>query len=612
MKVKTLAYIALLIIGFVSCVDNQYNMDHLDATMEVSTELVGPLAYSKLNIVDVLNVDSLGELEISIKDDTMYLVKKDSQYLGNDLIDQLQVLPSTTFNLNVPVGLLSLIQPTEAEINYDLKLKFPNINTNENERLDSILMGESNIDIRINFPKKMTEGSYLKLTFKEDELLLNPEIYPDNSIEIDLKNIDELHPLIETQINLYGAMLRLSGKDNIHINFTGYVNTVKDMDISNVFEISLDCSRMKPHITFINIGNARDIVEKEKEIDFDYAQDVYAAGLSLPFYDPEIFLTCHNNIGVPARYYIDYVEGICTSTGEVVKAEFDGSDGMSIVLNTPSYDEIKNLSHQELLNYDVSQLTKFSELTLNRENGHTDRLFKIKVDKLRYKYRIRSEETDRSKVHFFFWDSDIQTKEVTKLPLWFEGDEENPDKNFKLTRKDTVYLNVGSLSTIGVGEVSDNSKSVLKFYYKNHLPLGVNAKLKFINSEGNEIIQSSAKEYVIKAGKVDELGNVIKETEPEEMLMLVLSYNDLQKLLSQDVRVVFEYVLENEERKNIFLKSTDWLDLKIMFHVNATTTFDPSDWVYGDYDDEYPEPDGDENYDDEYYVDEYPEDEYYE
>ncbi|MEE0989794.1 MAG: hypothetical protein UIC45_00540, partial [Paludibacteraceae bacterium] len=254
MKIKTLISLVLLLVGFVSCVDDKYNFDNLDSTMELDANLVGPLGYSSLKIVDILNADSLGELEIHINGDTMYLQMADSQYLGNELIDQLQVLPSTSFSLHVPVGLLSLLEPTEAEINYDLELKFPNINTNENERLDSILMGESNIDVLINFPKKMKKGSHVKLTFNEDELYLNPDLYPDNAIEIDLENIDEEHPIIATHINLYGAMLRLNGQEKIHINFTGYVSTDKDMDISNVFDITLDCTHMKPHITFMNIG----------------------------------------------------------------------------------------------------------------------------------------------------------------------------------------------------------------------------------------------------------------------------------------------------------------------------------------------------------------------
>lgn len=576
MRIKKFVYIALILFGLVSCVDDKYSFDNLDPTMELDANIVGPLGYSSLKIVDVLNTDSLGDLEIYIKGDTMYLQMADSQYLGNELIDQLQVLPSTSFSLHVPVGLLSLLEPTEAEINYDLELKFPNINTNENERLDSILMGESNIDVLINFPKKMKKGSHVKLTFKEDELYLNPDIYPDNAIEIDLENIDEEHPMIDTHINLYGSMLRLSGQDKIHINFTGYVSTDKDMDISNVFDITLDCTHMKPHITFMNIGNARDIVENVKEIDFDYAQDIYDAGMNLPFYDPEILMTCLNNIGVPARYYIDYVEGISTSTGEVVKAKFGEDDFTSIVLNTPSYDEIKDLTHEELLNFNTNQLTKFSELLLNREYGHTDRLFKIKVDKLRYKYRIRSEETDRSKVHFFFYDSDIETKEVTKLPLWFEGDEGNPEKNFRLSRQDTVNLNIEALSLQGT-TITEKTKGILKFYYKNHLPLGVDAKVKFIDKDGNDIILSSEKEFLIESGEVDEYGNVIKEKEPKEMLMLVLTYSDMQKIFSDEVRVVLDYKLENEKHKNVFLKSTDWLDLKIMFHIDGSVILNPTE-----------------------------------
>lgn len=576
MRIKKFVYVALILFGLVSCVDDKYSFDNLDPTMELDANVVGPLGYSSLKIVDVLNTDSLGDLEIYIKGDTMYLQMADSQYLGNELIDQLQVLPSTSFSLHVPVGLLSLLEPTEAEINYDLELKFPNINTNENERLDSILMGELNIDVIINFPKKMKKGSHVKLTFNKDELYLNPDIYPDNAIEIDLENIDEEHPMIDTHINLYGSMLRLNGQDKIHINFTGYVSTDKDMDISNVFDITLDCTHMKPHITFLNIGNARDIVENVKEIDFDYAQDIYDAGMNLPFYDPEILMTCLNNIGVPARYYIDYVEGISTSTGEVVKAKFGEDDFTSIVLNTPSYDEIKDLTHEELLNFNTDQLTKFSELLLNREYGHTDRLFKIKVDKLRYKYRIRSEETDRSKVHFFFYDSDIKTKEVTKLPLWFEGDEENPEKNFRLSRQDTVNLNIEALSLQGT-TITEKTKGILKFYYKNHLPLGVDAKVKFIDKDGNDIILSSEKEFLIESGEVDEYGNVIKEKEPKEMLMLVLTYSDMQKIFSDEVRVVLDYKLENEKHKNVFLKSTDWLDLKIMFHIDGSVILNPTE-----------------------------------
>ena len=99
------------------------------------------------------------------------------------------------------------------------------------------------------------------------------------------------------------------------------------------------------------------------------------------------------------------------------------------------------------------------------------------------------------------------------------------------------------------------------------MPIGVNAKIKFIDEYDHEILDSVADEFVIKAGEVNNDGVVVLPTEPEEMLMLSLKYSDLESLLNRNVRIVFDYTLENEQHKNILLKSTDWLDLKIMLHV---------------------------------------------
>jgi hypothetical protein len=580
MKAKSIIYIVLLMLSLVSCVEERYDFDKLDSKMEISTKLVGPIAYSKLSvikIIDFLNLDSIGSLDFQREGDTMYLVKEDKQYLGNELVNQLKVLPSTLFDLRVPIALLTDLDATSAEIDHKINLIFQNINTNENERLDSILMGHSYIDVNISFPKRLIEGSHLKISFNEEELLLNPDLYPENAIDVQLADIytTETSTYISEKIDIYGAMLRLKGENTISVSFVGEVFTDEEIDLDNIFEISLDCSNMRPHVTFMNIGNARDIVENEKEIDFDYAQDVYDIGMYLPFYDPEILMTCHNNIGVPARYYIDYVEGICTSTGEKETAEFGEDDYISLVLNAPLYDEIQGLSHKELLNFNVDNLTKQSQLILNRENGRTDKLFKIKVDKLRYKYRIRSEETDRSKVHFFFQDSDIELKEVTKLPLWFEGDRENLDKNFRITRQDTVDVDLSSLILEGLSAVKENSIGILKFYYKNHLQLAVDAKVKFLDENNQEIMQSSYSDFLIESAEVDGLGNVIRETEPKEMLLIPIYDEDLEDFLNKKVKMVFDYTLRNEKQKNIFLKASDWLEMKVMFHLDADLVIDP-------------------------------------
>ena len=101
--------------------------------------------------------------------------------------------------------------------------------------------------------------------------------------------------------------------------------------------------------------------------------------------------------------------------------------------------------------------------------------------------------------------------------------------------------------------------------------------VRFVDKDGNDIILSSEKEFLIESGEVDEYGNVIKEKEPKEMLMLVLTYSDMQKIFSDEVRVVLDYKLENEKHKNVFLKSTDWLDLKIMFHIDGSVILNPTE-----------------------------------
>lgn len=569
----------LLVFGLASCVDDRYNFDNLDSTIELGTDLVGPLAYSDIDVVDILGSNSIKDLDIEIAGDTMYIVRRDSQHLGNDLIGELKVLPQGRFDLEVPIDLLDNIEETSASFSRDFEIKF-NVNTDTNDRLDSILMGHSNIDVGISFPKKMIEGSYLRINFKPDELLLNPELYPENSIYIDLNNYEgsENSYFIYDTIDLYGAMLKLSGRDRISINIEGIVNTTEEINLENKFGIHLDCTHMVPHLTYMNIGNERDIVEKIKEVEFGYTNDFYFSDAFLPFYNPEIYMTCYNNIGVPARYYLDCVEGYSSTTGEVVKADFGGPnpDTTSIYIEAPSFEEIKGLSNKELLEYDVRNLTKQTNLILNREFGHTDRLFKIKVDKLKYKYRIRSVEKDRNNVHFFFQNSFMELTEVTKLPLWFEGDEENPEKNFYYHRTDTMSIETDLLALDGY-EITEGTKGILKFNYINHLPIGAKAKLKFIDENGNELIESCTQEFLIKAAQVNEMGEVSVPSEPEEMLMISLNYTELKEFLSQVTDIVIDYRLENENHKNVMLHTTDWLNVKVMFHLSGSVIMNPQE-----------------------------------
>ena len=55
-----------------ACVDRNYDIDDLDSTIKVDTELVAPLAYSKLKINDLLT-DSLSGMQLVVEGEEMYL-----------------------------------------------------------------------------------------------------------------------------------------------------------------------------------------------------------------------------------------------------------------------------------------------------------------------------------------------------------------------------------------------------------------------------------------------------------------------------------------------------------------------------------------------------------
>ena len=80
-----------------ACVDADYHLSNLDSTIQVESTVVAPLAYSRLQLTDLLT-DSLKGMEILMEGDDMYLVHTDSQYMGNELMDRLEMLPVGKFD----------------------------------------------------------------------------------------------------------------------------------------------------------------------------------------------------------------------------------------------------------------------------------------------------------------------------------------------------------------------------------------------------------------------------------------------------------------------------------------------------------------------------------
>lgn len=585
--------IAMMVL-FSACVDDNYDFNNLDTTIQVDTKVVAPLVYSRLQLSDLL-ADSLDGLGLQVKDDAIYIVHRDSQYLGNDLISNLACLPTGSFTFKLAVGEVYgnidqlPVQVNEGEISYTEEFSFDGLPDDANERVDSILMGECYADLQVHtYHLIPIENSYIEIHFYEDEIELNPELYPENKVYFPLQ-AEEDDTYFNAQIDLTGAKLRFIKKDEagnflFHAEIRGHIVSSVPFDSGTEIDLEVKMDHMRPHLTYLNIGTERDIYENELTIDFDYTKDFQQDNAFFPFYDPQIAMTCLNNIGIPVRYYIDYVEAMDTRTGEKVRADFGGEnpDTMSIVVNTPSFAEIEHLTDQELLSYDVSQLVKTSELTFNREFGHTDRLFKINPNKLTYHYRIRSVDNNRNNVHFFFYDSDMWLTEEATMQLRFEGDAQNPDKNFFLSRTDSVpFLD----EPVDMGSVSFDERThvALKLSYKNFLPVGVQGHIAYLDANGNRILTDAEQSFKIVAGKVDSEGYVVESTDQSEAISIAFEYGEVKTLLSEVKTLLFSYKMANDELKTITLRTNDWLELKANLYFDGAVVLDFNNMEENDY-----------------------------
>lgn len=562
------AFLCLLFL-LTACVDNDYNFSNLDSQVKVETELVAPLAYSRLKINDLLS-DSLSGMKLVIDEDEMYLLYTDSQYMGNELIDQLKVLPKGNFDFQLSAGEdVPGLLITSGEIDQDYTIEFSDLNTNENERLDSILFGDCTAKLIIDVSMPLADDSYIDFEFPQEAILLDPTLYTDNKVRVP---ITQQHT--EYDLQLYKAMLYLNGTNKVTFHVHGYIHASEPFVSGDKIDVIINLEHLVPHITYLNIGTARDIYEGEKIIDFNYTSDFQQEDAFFPFYDPQINMSCINNIGVPVRYYIDYVEAIDTRTGETVRADFGGADTdtTSMVVKTPSYDAVKGLSHEELMNFDLNSILCQSDTVFDRAFGHTDRLFKINPNKLRYHYRIRSIDNNKDNVHYFFQKSDMELKENTILPLWFEGDS-NADKNFHITRLDTVAF-MDEPADVDFLDFTPETECVLELSYTNYLPVGLQGSLSYLGYDDQPVMPEANQHFKIVAGKVDADGYVQESTIQENAIRIGYQYNEALRLLKEVKALVLTYKMANDEKKTIRLRTSDWLELKANIYFDGALLVD--------------------------------------
>ncbi len=402
-----------------SCVDKKYEvLGDIDWTMGADMTIVGPAFHTKIKLYEPLPSE-FGSFKFRVDGDEIYLSKSDTQKLGNDITGHLKMDPKgefdNTIDVTVDVTGVGIISKT-------IEYEFADINTNPNERLDSILYRDGQeFKLTITSPVPFAEGS--KIVFKGDDkgIGFDPERYPDNEIEYDISNGQTQ---IDIKVDMSRAMIRFGGQNKLRFKLTGKIYSTSPIMSGSQIRFHTSFVELKPRVTFGYLGSNRVIYETTKKIPFAYTEDVEGTDFFLPFYNPVIDLRGFNSIGIPAEYELDYV-GLIYGPKEqrdTIFADFNGSRGTKFILNYPTPSEIEGLSRENLINFNTPSIEKLTQFRLDRDFGHTERLFQVRGDTLVYHYKIRPTEVQGENVAYFFdecrFSRTVGTQKTDDFPVF--------------------------------------------------------------------------------------------------------------------------------------------------------------------------------------------------
>lgn len=567
-RIPFLLEISAILSLFASCVNRDYKLTgDIDWSVGADMSVVAPIGHCRLKLIDVLP-DSLNSFKFCVDGDEVYFSKRDTQHLGNDIIGHLKMYPKGLFTYDMEID-VSVYDQHIGTIERDLEFEFEEINTNPNERLDSILYKENQyLKVSMSLPVTAKEGSYFNLRFDHSEVSLDPDIYPDNSVHLNMLGKDT-----DAEVNLSKAKIRFNGTKSFHCKLDGYLISEEEMFGDLESELNVEFDGLQPRITYGYLGPDRVIYENTKYIPFNYTKDLQSSDCFLPFHNPEIKLTALNSIGIPAKYMLDWVKLRNTTTGEEVFAEFNGKPGTEFILNYPSPAEIKGLSVNELINFNTQSLIETTEFLLSRGNGHTDRLFQIKGDSLEYHYRIIPLDVQGENVSYFFDDSNIDIAMDVKLVGRFDGNQENPGKNFYVDRYDTMKVDFSKYKLGDKVKLSDETVARIKLDHKNHLPVNGRGTLWFCDSLYNMILDTKTVDFEFDAAPINQDGEVIGETQ-EGNVYYKFNYEEYQELTDRGKSVIIKYRVLNNELKDVWLKSNDWLDITLELWASGFVSYE--------------------------------------
>lgn len=563
-----------------SCVDKNYKVLGVD-TISNEMTLVGPIGHTNIKLFEALP-DSFHSFKFGYDENDVYFTKQDTQHLGNDIKGSIKMTP-THDPYEMWAGFkVDASDKKKATADEVFEFDFFGINTDPNERLDSIMYKDGEVmtiyfasDVNISYGE-------LVFSFDEDVISLNPYIYPDNKAVFTKEVTGKEAPL---KIDMGRAVAKFNGGKKLSLNLHAEIRSTEDIEdyqsitfaiYFGVMSYPQPYKAVKPieaRITYGYLGPDRHLSETTKTIDFAYTKDLQSGSdFFLPFYDPQIRITGINSIGIPAWYNLHYVKVYNTETLEEQYADFNGSPSTSFELNYPSTDVLKGKNRAQINAIQMKDIQKYTTFLCDRSYGHTDRLFKIRANKLEYSYEIRTQKEIGTDFSFFFDNSNIDIVMDVKLPCRFEGNASDWMKNFYIDRFDTVKIDFTGIKPSEQFDCTDETVARLKLDFINHLPVDGDATYWFVDKNNKMILPQKKSSVTVKAAPSDASG-VVTAPAAETNTYIKFNYSEFKELTEKGAGMILKYKIINKDLKDIWFKSNDWIDLTIEAWAQGTVSY---------------------------------------
>ena len=511
--------------------EENLDFDRVSDEVEISPQVVAPLAYGDFTLEDLLlSIDSSGLLEQD-QEGLLYLYYTDTIYSINagEVIQIPNKLTTEAYiesEINIPGWLLSDLGDTV----YFTKEEMIDFEIDSGDRLDSILMKSGILNVQVE--SEFHHTGFLTITSSN---VTDPQ--GDSLVETIPISQDDGNFSTSLDWDLDGYRFEVeeeSGTGYIRVYFNlALINSGADVNAGEQCSIEMNFQDLEFSHIYGYIAD-REVLNESGEVAIDLYDEV-ADIINVYFYDPQFNLFVHNSYGLPVEIDLANVEAYSESQGVTTPLTFSNDTMNPFVIGAPTVGAIGS--------------TVTTERYINRETSNIDDILATSPNQFTFNVIANTGVPGADPVdqNFVLDTSKMTIEAEVVLPMWLKTD--------GYTLEDTVDLDLeGALGDLAF---IDTARLRMKSY--NEWPLSIEVQVYFMD-DTYTVIDSmfSGETVILDAAQVDQDGVVVE---------------DLLDSLTVDVGYTGSDLMELDQTRHALIKA------------RAITTSDGTEYVkfYNDY-----------------------------